>query len=249
MRQITYNPEADETLEDLQCSGLRLIQKKDGFRFGTDAVLLADFAKKIRSENTLDLCTGTGIVPLLLSAKTDTKKISGLEIQEDIAALAKKSVELNGLSERIFIQCGDLKNAAYIYPAASFDLITCNPPYMKSGCALLNKSDNKVISRHEILCTFDDITRSSAKLLRRGGHLAVVHRPNRLVDVLYSMRKNHIEPKYIRFVYPNAEKPPVLFLTDAMLGANSEIKVLPPLFLHDEKGQETEELKLIYGRK
>lgn len=249
MRQTTYNPAADETLEDLQCAGLRLIQKRDGFRFGTDAVLLADFAKEIRSDVTLDLCCGNGIVPLLLSAKTKTQKILGLEIQAEVADTAKRSILLNGLSERIFIECGDLKNAASYYPAASCDLITCNPPYMKAGCALLNSSDSKIIARHEVLCTLDDITQCAARLLHNGGHLVMVHRPNRLAELLGSMRRNRIEPKRIRFVHASFKKPPILFLADGMLGANSDVKILPPLLLYDEKGQETEELKLIYGRK
>lgn len=248
MQQTKPELHSGETLEDLQCGGLMLIQKKDGFRFGTDAVLLADFAKRIHSKNTLDLCTGTGIVPILLAAKSDTQHICGIEIQHDVADAAQRSVTLNGLDSRISIQCGDLKNALSYYPCASFDLVTCNPPYMKSGCAILNDSDNKIISRHEVLCTLDDITEVSSKLLKHGGHLVMVHRPNRLADVMCSMRKNRIEPKYIRFVHASFEKPPVLFLTDGMLGANSEIKILPPLLLYDKEGHETPELKSIYGR-
>jgi len=238
----------NESLEDLQCGGLSLIQKKDGFRFGTDAVLLADFSKNIRSKRTLDLCTGTGIIPILLSAKTTTPEIHGLEIQEDIAEMAGRSVNINSLSERVHIKCGDLKNCLSYYPPSSFNLITCNPPYMKSGSAILNDSDNKIISRHEVMCTLEDIIRVSSRLLKPGGHLAMVHRPNRLVDVLATMRDYSIEPKTIRFVHASSDKPPILFLTDAMYKANRDIKILPPLYLYDKDGNETPELKMIYER-
>ena len=239
----------NESLEDLQCGGLFLIQKKDGFRFGTDAVLLSDFAKNITSKKTLDLCTGTGIVPMLLSAKTKTPEIYGLEIQEDIADMAKRSVIYNRLEKRVKIEQGDLKNALSYYSPASFGLITCNPPYMNSGSAVLNESDNKVISRHEVMCTLEDVIRVSSKLLKQGGHLAMVHRPNRLVDVLVLMRENFIEPKIIRFVHASSDKPPILFLVDGMLRANRDIKILSPLYLYDKDGKESEELKRIYERK
>ncbi len=237
-----------ETVEDLQFGGLRLIQKKEGFRFGTDAVLLADFSKKIHSNKTLDLCTGTGIVPILLAGKTKTSEIHGLEIQSEIAEMAKRSMELNSLTDRVTITKGDLKEGQVFYPQGNFDLITCNPPYMKSGSAILNSSDNKIISRHEVMCTLDDILKISAKLLKPMGHLVMVHRPNRLVDLLSGMRENSIEPKTMRFVHASLGKPPILFLVDGMKGANRDIKILEPLVLYDEGGKETEELKKIYGR-
>ncbi len=239
----------DETLEDLQCGGLYLIQKKTGFRFGTDAVLLANFARDIKSSKTLDLCTGTGIVPLLLHEKTSTPQIHGLEIQENIASMAQRSVEYNNLGGHINIKLGDLKEALSFYQSSSFDLITCNPPYMKSGAAIVNKSNTKMISRHEVLCSLEDVIKTSAGLLKFGGHLAMVHRPNRLTDVLSEMRKNFIEPKRLQFVYTSIEKPPILFLVDGMHRAKSDIKILPPLVLYDERGQETPQLKSIYGRK
>ncbi len=239
----------NETLEDLQCGGLKLIQKRDGFRFGTDAVLLADFAKTVHSEKTLDLCSGTGIIPLLLSHKTKTAELHALEIQEEIAETAMRSIAINGLSERISFKCGDLKNAAEYYPAAYFDLITCNPPYMEAGSAILNKADTKTISRHEVMCTLDDIFAVSARLLRFGGHIAMVHRPNRLVDVLAKMREHLIEPKVIRFVHSSADKAPILFLVDGMYHAKRDIKILPPLILYNNEGQESDELKKIYERK
>lgn len=238
----------NETLEDLQCGGLKLIQKRGGFRFGTDAVLLADFAKSFHSNKTLDLCSGTGIIPILLSHKTKTPEIHALEIQEEIAETAVRSIQLNDLSERIDFKCGDLKNASQIYPPAYFDLITCNPPYMASGSAILNDSDMKIISRHEVMCTLDDIFAASARLLRFGGHICMVHRPNRLVDVLAKMREHSIEPKVLRFIHASLDKAPILFLIDGMHQAKRDIKILPPLFLYDEQGNESAELKKIYER-
>lgn len=236
----------NETLEDLQCNGLKLIQKKDGFRFGTDAVLLADFAKDIISKKTLDFCTGTGIVPILLSAKTKTPHFSAVEIQPEIADTAKRSVCANGLSERIRIECADLKNCPF--EPSSFDLITCNPPYMKSGAAILNDTDSKIISRHEVMCSLEDVMKSASRLLKFGGHLVMVHRPNRLADVLSEMRNHGIEPKKLRFVHAAIEKPPILFLVDGMNKANRDMKILPPLILYKKDGAESDELKSIYGR-
>lgn len=238
-----------ETIEDLQLGGLRLIQSRDGFRFGTDAVLLADFAKDILSEKTLDLCCGNGIIPILLSYKTKTRKICGLELQHEVAEMAKRSVILNGLENRVEICEGDLRQAETIYPVRSFDLITCNPPYMRAGTAIENPSDTKLLARHEIACSLEDVVRVSARLLKTGGKLLMVHRPARLVDVLSQMRAYRIEPKHLRMVYPAENRPPILFLVEGLLFGGSELRMLPPLILRDVSGMETEELKRIYERK
>lgn len=238
--------EENEQLDDLQLNGLRIIQKKDGFKFGTDAVLLSDFAKSIHSDNTLDLCTGSGIIPILMSAKTKTKKFCAIEIQEEIAKTAKRSVELNNLSDRISVICDDLKNSTKFFPKRSFDLITCNPPYMKSGAALLNESDSKIIARHEVKCSLEDIISVSSQLLRQGGHFALVHKPSRLCDIIYLLRKYEIEPKRIRFVQKTYNSCPELVLVDAMYKAKSEVNIMEPLILKNEYGQESEELKRIY---
>lgn len=238
-----------ETIEDLQLGGLRLIQSRDGFRFGTDAVLLADFAKDILSEKTLDLCCGNGIIPILLSYKTKTRKICGLELQHEVAEMAKRSVMLNGLENRVEICEGDLRHAETFYPARSFDLITCNPPYMRAGAAIENPSDTKLLARHEIACSLEDVVRVSARLLKTGGKLLMVHRPARLVDVLSQMRAYRIEPKRLRMVYPAENRPPILFLVEGLLFGGSELRMLPPLILRDASGMETEELKRIYERK
>lgn len=237
----------DECLDDLQ-NGLFIIQKQNGFKFGIDAVLLSDFAKDTRSKNTLDLCTGTGIVPLLLSVKTDTPRICGLEIQEEIAQMAKRSVEYNKIGKRVEIVEGDLKNSVEIYGRCSFDKITCNPPYMKKGTAVRNEIDTKSISRHEVMCTLDDIIRVSRELLVSKGRFFMIHRPSRLADILCAMRKYRIEPKRIRFIHPEVNKAPNLVLVEGMKDGGEELKFLPPLYVYNEDGTYTEEIDIIYGR-
>ncbi len=238
----------DEQLDDLQINELKIIQKKKGFKFGTDAVLLSDFASEIHSESILDLCTGTGIVALLLSAKTNAERICAIEIQEDIAGMAQRSVEMNGLDKRIFIKCGDLKTCVSDYGKRSFGLVTCNPPYMRAGAGVPNESDSKLVSRHEVMCTLEDVIRTASGLVSVSGHFAMVHRPSRLCDAMYLMRKYEIEPKRLRFVHKNAKEAPILFLIDGLYKGKSDVKILPPLILYNENGEETEELKIIYGR-
>lgn len=238
----------NEQIDDLQCRGLRLIQKQDGFKFGTDAVLLADFAKQLPSGRTLDFCTGSGIVPLLLSAKTGTPRICGLELQPAVCDMAKRSMLLNGLEGRIEITEGDLKNAPALYGAERFDVITCNPPYMKAGAALVNAADAKTIARHEVTCTLEDVVRAANSLLAPAGHLVLVHRPYRMAELISLMRAYGIEPKRLRLVYPKAEKEANLALIDGLKNGKPELRILPPLFLQDGHGGESAELKRIYER-
>jgi tRNA1(Val) A37 N6-methylase TrmN6 len=236
----------DEILEDLQIGGLFLIQKKQGFKFGTDAVLLSDIAKTCSSNRTLDLCTGSGIVPVLLSAKTSTPHIDGLEIQPEIADMAKRSVEYNNLHSKVHIECGDLKNPPYA--KSSFDVITCNPPYIKNGSAIKNEKDSKIIARHEVACTLDDVLRVSSELLAPQGQFFMVHRPSRLSDIFCIMRAHKIEPKIMRLIAPSAGKAPNLVLIGGRLGGGAELKILPTLFMTDKNGNESKEVQEIYGR-
>lgn len=235
----------DEQIDDLQINGLKIIQKKKGFKFGTDAVLLSDFAKDISSQNTLDLCTGTGIVAFLLHAKTKTKTFYGIEVQKEIADMAKRSVNLNGLDGDISIICDDLKNAVKIFGKRKFDLITCNPPYIRSG--VMNETDSKTISRHEVLCNLEDIIRVSSELIKTTGKLAIVHKPTRVAELLYLMKKYKIEPKRMRFVHKNENQPPVLVLVEGHYGARSDINVMKPLIMYDENQNQTTEMKNIYS--
>lgn len=236
-----------ECLDDLQ-NGLFIIQKRNGFKFGIDAVLLSDFAKDARSRNTLDLCSGTGIVPLLLAAKTDTGNICGIEIQEDIAEMARRSVEYNKLESRVHIIQGDLKNASDIYGKTRFDRITCNPPYMKCGTGMKNDTETKSVSRHEVLCSLDDVLRVSASLLESKGRFFMIHRPSRLADIICGMRKYRLEPKRLRFVHSYYDKAPNLVLVEGMRDGGEELKLMPPLYVYNGDGTYSEEIDKIYGR-
>ncbi len=235
-----------EFICDLQRDNLKIIQKKNGFRFGTDAVLLSDFAKDIKAKRVLDLCTGSGIVPILLYAKTSAEKIVGVELQEEIARMAKRSVELNNIDHRVEIIEGDLRNLKL--KKHSFDLVTCNPPYMEAGNGVINEYDTISISRHEIMCTIDDCLKAAADMLKDKGHLVMVHRPARLADVLCSMRKFKLEPKRMRMVHARVDSAPSLFLIDGALNGGHELKILPPLIMQDEDGNESAELRDIYER-
>lgn len=241
---MTLKP--NETIDDLQIADLKIIQNTDFFKFGTDAVVLSDFSKDIKSAETLDLCTGSGIIPLLLYAKTKTKHFCGIEIQEEIADMAARSVNLNKLSEKIEIKCADLKDSISIYGKRRFDLITCNPPYMKAGSAVLNDSDSKIISRHEVKCTLEDIIKISSSLLTLTGHLSMVHKPSRLCDIIYTMRSCSIEPKRIRFVHNHAHDAPMLVLVDGLFGGRSDVKILPPLILRNDDDTDSEEYNRIH---
>lgn len=238
----------DECLDDLQ-NGLSIIQKKNGFKFGIDAVLLSDFAKNAHSKRTLDLCTGTGIVPLLLSAKTSTPLFCAVEIQKDIALMAQRSVKMNLLTDRIDIKCADLKDAVAIYGRSSFDKITCNPPYMKCGKGNQNDNDTKSISRHEVMCTIDDVVSVSSDLLVSKGRLFMIHRPNRIADIMYAMRKHKIEPKTMRFIHPSTHKSPNMVLIEGMRDGGEELKILPPLYVYNADGTYSDEINHIYGKK
>lgn len=238
----------NEALDDLQINNLYIIQKKTGFKFGTDAVLLSDFAKDIKADKILDLCTGSGIIPLLLSAKTKASKICGLEIQEDISDMAKRSVIYNELCDRVFIQQGDLCDVKNYYEPHSFDTVTINPPYMKADSHIKNSIDSKTIARHEVLCTLSDCVKACADMLKFRGNLFMIHRPKRLIDIIEELRAKQIEPKCLRFVHSKAELEPSMVLIHGVYQGGSELKILPPLILQNEDGSETKELKKIYGK-
>ncbi len=189
-----------ERLDDLQISGLRIIQNTQGFCFGTDAVLLANFASARKNEKVLDLCTGSGIIPLLMSAKTKAAHFTGIEIQPDVACMARRSVALNNLNERIKIDTGDIKQAARLYGSAAFDVVTVNPPYLDAGEESVR--EGVACARHETACALDDVLRAAAGVLRHGGRLYMVHRPHRLADVIAGMRGHRLEPKKLRLVQP-----------------------------------------------
>ncbi|NLP14689.1 MAG: tRNA1(Val) (adenine(37)-N6)-methyltransferase [Clostridium sp.] len=238
----------NETIDDLQYNGLRIIQKKDGFRFGLDAVLLANFADVKKNDTVIDLGTGTGIIPILIAGKTGAKSVIGLEIQEEMAQMAQRSINMNGMDNRVRVVCGDIKESVELFGASRFNIVVSNPPYMNCGAGLINTRDSKAISRHEIKCTLEDVIKAAAKLLVIGGQLAMVHRPNRLVDIVWLMRKYSIEPKYIRFVHPAPYKKANLLLIKGTRQGGVELKMLEPLYVYDENGEFSDEINDIYCR-
>lgn len=246
---MTINLKEEERLDDLQVNGYEIIQHPGKFCFGMDAVLLSNFARVKKGENALDLGTGTGIIPILLTAKTEGERFVGLEIQDESADMARRSVVHNHLEKRVEIVNGDIKEASSIFGAASFDVITTNPPYMIGKHGIANATDTKAIARHEVLCTLDDILRESAKILRPGGRFYMVHRPFRLAEILSKMVQVGIEPKRMRMVHPFIDKEPNMLLIEGKRGGNSRMTVERPLIVYREQGVYSEELLGEYGLK
>lgn len=246
---MTIKLKPEERLDDLQVNGYEIIQHPGKFCFGMDAVLLSNFARVKKGEKVLDLGTGTGIIPILLTAKTEGERFVGLEIQEESADMARRSVAYNHLEEKVEIVTGDIKEAAVIFGAASFDVITTNPPYMIGQHGIANPSDSKAIARHEVLCTLDDIMRESARMLKPRGRFYMVHRPFRLAEILSKMIEVGIEPKRMRMVHPFIEKEPNMVLIEGMRGGNSRMTVERPLIVYKEVGVYSDELLGEYGLK
>ncbi|MBQ3903162.1 MAG: tRNA1(Val) (adenine(37)-N6)-methyltransferase [Lachnospiraceae bacterium] len=236
-----------ERVDDLQRNGLQIIQDKSEFCFGIDAVLLSGFASVKPGEKVIDLGTGNGILPLLLSAKTEASHITGLEIDEKTAEMASRSVRLNGLEERITIDCGDIRSASERYGASSFDVVVSNPPYMTKGHGLVNPDSRKAVARHEVKCTLEELIRETTKLLVSNGRCYFVHRPFRLVDLFALMRKYKIEPKTMRLVYPFSDSEPNMILVEGIRNSKSRLKVLPPLIVYESEGVYTKEIRDIYS--
>ena len=238
----------DETVDDLQ-NGFSIIQKKHSFRYGVDAVLLADFADIKHRHSVIDLGTGTGIIPILIYSRKKPVEITAVEIQKDMADMAARSIVLNGLEKNIKVLCMDIKDAPMLLGKSRYDCVVTNPPYMKKECGINNPSETKAIARFEIMCSLEEILIAARELLKPGGKLFMVHRADRLADIIYEMRDKGIEPKRIRFVHPSIGKRPNLLLIEGARGGNKELKFMDPLYIHDENGEYTEEIHRIYGRK
>lgn len=238
----------DEIIDDLQLKGLNLIQKKDGFKFGIDAVLLSDFANVKTKHRVMDLCTGTGIVPFLIYGKYNPQSVYGLEIQEDMVDMAKRSAKLNSLEEKLTFINEDLKNIDTLKTIEKFDVVTVNPPYKLNSSGILNPNDKLAIARHEILCNLEDVISAARVLLRDNGRLFMVHRPERLADIFMLMRKYKIEPKRVKMIHPKIGKAPNIVLVEGQRDGGAYLKWEPPLYVYDENGKYTKEIDLIYGR-
>ena len=241
------NLKENERLDSLQRNGYQIIQNPEKFCFGMDAVLLSGFARAKEGDRVLDMGTGTGIIPILMEAKTPAAQLVGLEIQAESADMARRSVELNGLEHKIQIVEGDIKEAASIFGAASFDVVTCNPPYMIGQHGIQNPDAPKAIARHEILCTLEDVISQAAKLCKPCGHFYMVHRPFRLAEIISLMTLYRLEPKRMQLVYPFVDKEPNMVLIEGVRGGRSRMTVEKPLIVYKEPGVYMPEIYEVYG--
>lgn len=237
----------NERIDDLQRNHYKIIQDPERFCFGMDAVLLSGFARAKEGDRVLDLGTGTGIIPILMEAKTQAAHFTGLEIQHESADMAARSVSLNHLEGKIEIVTGDIKEAVSLFGAASFDVVTCNPPYMTEHHGLTNLEAPKAIARHELLCTLEDVISQAARLLKPGGNFYMVHRPFRLVDIITLLRTYGVEPKRMKMVYPFVDKEPNMVLIEANRGGRPRLSMEKPLIVYKEPGVYTDEIYDIYG--
>lgn len=236
----------NESIEDLQLKGYKIIQSHDGFKFGIDAVLIANFCRLKNGDVGVDIGTGTGIIPIILAAKSNVSKIYGIEIQDEVAEMAERSVELNDLSSRIEIVNDDIKNRSKLFDKASMDFVVSNPPYFQTN-TLQSENLKKLISRHEVRCNLNDILETASYLLKPNKPFFMIHRPDRLVDLIELARANKLEPKEIRFIHPNTLKAANLVMIKYVKSANKGIKMLAPLYVYNENGVYTDEINRIYS--
>lgn len=239
----------NERIDDLEFNNLKIIQNKDGFCFGIDAVLLSDFAKNIKKDaNVLDLGTGTGIISILLCAKTKLKKIVGVEIQKDVYDMAVRSSKLNNLENKFEVINENILNLKNIFDNNSFDVIVTNPPYKKANTGLINDTQKKLISRHEIYANLDNFITISSKLLKDKGEFYMIHRPERMVEIFTIMRRYKIEPKEVRMIFSNEKKTPKMFLVKGVKNGKEYLKFRENLYIYNEDGSYTEEILKIYNK-
>lgn len=239
----------NERIDDLEINDFKIIQNNEGFCFGIDSVLLSDFAKNIKHNTIImDLGTGTGIIPTLLCAKTKLKKVIGVEIQEEVYEMARRSIELNNLKDKFEIINETILNLNKKYEKNTFDVVITNPPYKKKNSGILNENDKKIISRHEVTASLDDFIKVAKDMLKDKGEFYMVHRPDRLVDILSIMRNYKIEPKLLRFVFSEKDQPPKLILIKGIKNAKPFLKIEKNLYIYDENKNYTEEIKKIYNK-
>lgn len=238
----------DERIDDLQCKGYRLIQKPKGFCFGVDAVLLSDFVKVKKGQKVLDLCTGSGVIPILLAAKTQGSNFAGLELQEEYADMADRSIKLNRLEDKVNIICGDVKDIKKLFAPASFQVVTVNPPYMTEHHGLTNLYEPKTIARHEVALSLEDVIAAAGYILPENGNFFMIHKPFRLAEIFQVMKEHHIEPKRMRLVHPYIDKEPTMVLIEGLKGGKERITVEPPLVIYKETNVYSDEIYQIYGK-
>jgi len=237
-----------ERLDDLELKGLKIIQNPNWFCFGIDAVLLSSYAVIRKKDRVVDLGTGTGIIPLLVYGKYEPKEIIGVEIQKEVADMARRSIELNGLKDIIKIYEGDIKDCFKDIGINQYDVVVSNPPYKKGKSGILNMSDTKAISRHEVLINIDELCFSASRLLKGGGRFYMIHRPERLKDIILALNNNKFTPKRIRFVHPKVNKAPNMVLIEAVKAGGDFLKIEEPLYVYNDDGTYTQEILKIYGR-
>lgn len=247
--ETNVNIHDDETLDDLQLENIYIIQKKDGFRFGVDAVLLSAYADIRKPCHVIDLCSGTGIVPILLAAKTCAKDIVGIEIQHEMVEMAKRSVLYDKLFDKVSFIKGDISNEKFISGFKGYDVVTVNPPYKEINSGLISSDDKEAIARHEICINLEQVISACKHVLTDKGRMFMVHRPERLADIFCIMRKYKIEPKRVRMVHPSCKRPPNIVLIEGQNYGGKFLKWEAPLYIYDENGNYTEEINLIYARK
>lgn len=238
----------NERIDDLYRNGYKIIQSSETFSFGIDAVLLSGFAKVKKGEKALDMCTGTGVIPILLEAKTQGKHFDAIELQPRSADMARRSVALNGLEDKITVTQGDIKLCDTYYEQGSFNVVTCNPPYTPAGTGYVNDISPVAIARHEIMCNMEDVFLAANKMLKYGGRLYMVHRFERLCDIFCTGRKHMLEPKFIRFVQTTPAKPPCLVLIEFLKGGRSGLKTGLPLVVYKSDGSYSDEVSDIYNK-
>lgn len=244
MQQIDLRE--DERIDDLQRNGYRIIQSPSHFCFGMDAVLLSAFANIKAGAKVLDLCSGNGVVPILIAARHPDADITGIEIQDIIADMGRRSVIMNELQSRVRIETGDIKDAPMRFGAGTYDVVTVNPPYMNENHGLTNPDDSKALARHEIMCNLDDVIRVSAAVLKSGGHFYMVHRPHRLTEIFDTMRKYKLEPKRLRMVHPYVNSEAKMVLVEGTRSGGTWLQVEPPLIIYEQEGVYTKELRSLY---
>ena len=240
----------DERIDDLQLKGLKIIQNLKWFCFGIDSVLLSDFVNNIKNNSfVLDLGTGTGILPILLCGKTNLKRVIGIEVQQDVAEIAKRNIELNNLKDRFNVINDNINNIDKYFGKNEFDVIITNPPYKKNNDGVKNENKQKLISRHEILATLEDFIKVASYCLKDRGSFYMVHKVERLVDIICHMRKYKIEPKRLRFVFTNEKSKPTLVLIEGVKNARPFLKIDSNIYIYNEDGEYTTQIKEIYSEK